>query len=364
MSETRAYVIGRPDVPRWVERILERGQVIAPKAAWGSDVIYDVVQSPAEVAWDYSTTFSPLKRFLFPQTDTLLQWERQGGSGLQVSPTYDETERVFLAVRPCDVSGVLYLDRALGGDRPDIYYLKRRARSTLVALACTEPGDHCFCVCAHSGPFLESGYDLQLTPLPGRYLAEVGTAKGAALVEAAAELFSPAPEQAVEARRDLAREAEARFGDERAYFAAALRKLTFDRVPDDLWDEMADRCLSCGGCTFVCPTCSCFSTADAEEQCSEASQTGSRASGCRQRIWDSCSFEAYSLEASGHNPRAARKHRLKARFFHKLSHQFVRRWETHGCVGCGRCVTVCMGGDDMPAVTAKIRRGKEQCSKL
>jgi ferredoxin len=242
---------------------------------------------------------------------------------------------------------VLFLDRVFSRDREDVYYLRRRERSALVALACTEPAENCFCVCGHTGPFLETGYDLQLTPLGEHYLVEVGTEKGAALVQAAAGLFTPAREGARQARRELAREAESKFAEAKAYFAAAVPRVTFDRVQEEVWEEMGERCLSCGGCAFVCPTCYCFTMA--------ASRQGGE--GSQQRLWDSCLYEAYTLEASGHNPRAERKHRLKARFFHKLSYQFVLKNGAHGCVGCGRCITACLGGNDMPAITAGIRRG-------
>jgi sulfhydrogenase subunit beta (sulfur reductase) len=345
MGESNAYVIFEPDLQAWVQGLLRRAEVIAPRAAYGSDVTYDVVTSPAEVAWDYSTSVTPLKRFLFPQHDSLFRWESNGGD-LTLAPTYDETERVFLAVRPCDVSGVRFLDRVFSRDREDVYYLARRQRSTLIALACTEPGPNCFCVCAHAGPFLEDGYDLQLTHLPPYYLAEVGSAKGARLVRDAG-LFSEAPAEVIRARQEEAEAVRERFGEDTAYFAAALRKVTFNRVPDELWEQLGARCLGCGGCAFVCPTCTCFTTADAN----------GGAGGERDRLWDSCLYEAYTLEASGHNPRGERKHRVKARFFHKLSYQFTLRAETHGCVGCGRCITACLGGNDMPTVTAGIRQG-------
>ena len=250
-------------------------------------------------------------------------------------------------MRPCDVSGVLFLDHVFSRDQEDIYYLRRRERSTLIALTCDDPSESCFCVCADAGPFLKQGYDLQLTRLSDDYLAEVGSEKGAALVEAASDLFAAAPDEMIHARRRMEEETESRFGDHKAYFAAALRTGTCDRVPDTVWDEMADRCLECGGCSFVCPTCMCFLTADLD--------LGDR--GSRDRVWDSCAYECYAREASGHNPRAERKHRLKARFFHKLSHQFAKEAGAHGCVGCGRCVTTCMGTNDMPGVTAKIRHG-------
>jgi sulfhydrogenase subunit beta (sulfur reductase) len=347
MSEAQAYVIGADAISTWVAALQKRAQVVAPRVLRGSDVAYDVIESADQVAWSYSTSISPLKRQLFPQTDPLFCWHRQAGDGLELRPLYDEAERVFLAVRPCDVSAVLFLDKVFSRDQPDNYYLARRERSALVALACTEPAEHCFCVCAHAGPFLEGGYDLQLTPLPGQYLVEIGSDKGRELVRLSERLFSRAPAKAMQARQELAQQAEQRFGDDKAYFAAALRKITFDRVPDELWEQMGDRCLSCGACAFVCPTCTCFTTADFDG-------TGD---GVRCRLWDSCLYQSYTLEASGHNPRAQCQHRLKARFFHKLSYQFVQKLGSHACVGCGRCITACLGRNDVTAVTARIRRG-------
>jgi ferredoxin len=348
MGEARAYVVGADALSDWVGTLLRRAQVIAPRVLQGSDTAYDVVESSAEVAWDYSTSVSPLKRQLLPQTEPLFCWHRRAGDGLQLQPLYDEAERIFLAIRPCDLSAVLFLDKVFGRDPADSYYLARRRRSALIALTCTHPGEHCFCVCAHAGPFLDNGYDIQLTRLGSEYLVEVGSDKGEELVRLAEGLFSPASPDAMEARRELAREAEQQFGEDRAYFAAALRKVTFDRVPDELWEQMGERCLSCGACAFVCPTCTCFTTADLH----------GADDGVRCRLWDSCLYESYALEASGHNPRAERKHRLKARFFHKLSYQFAQELGSHACVGCGRCVTACLGRNDMTKVTARIRAGE------
>jgi formate hydrogenlyase subunit 6/NADH:ubiquinone oxidoreductase subunit I len=305
------------------------------------------VSSPDDVRWDYQNSLTPLKRFLFPPSDPMLRWTQTNGRPSAVEPVYDDKERVFLAVRPCDVSAVLILDRSFGRDPEDVQYTRRRQRSALIALACTEPGPNCFCVCANAGPFLDQGYDVQLTRLAHGYLVEVGTEKGASLLSGCESLFDPAPAAALDARQRLAREAENQFGEDKAYFAAALRQVTFNRVSDDLWRGMGELCLGCGGCAFVCPTCHCFATAD----CTDSG------GGCRLRLWDSCLYEAYTLEASGHNPRAERGQRVKARFFHKLSYQFAQKLGAHGCVGCGRCVTACLGSNDMPAVTARIRRG-------
>jgi len=355
MGEHDAFVIANSDLPAWVRSLVSRAQVIAPRALAGSDVSYDIVEEPTDVRWDYQTSIGPLKRFLFPPSDPTLRWSRRNGGPLQLEPVYDETERVFLAVRPCDVAGALILDRAFSGAPADPYYQRRSEHRALVALACTQPGPNCFCVCADAGPFLEAGYDLQLTPLGNHYLIEVGSEKGASLLRGSEDLFRPAPEAALAERRRLARDTEDRFGEDKSYFAAALRKITFNRVPDDLWGAMGELCLGCGGCAFVCPTCHCFTTADSADPSGCAQ--GEQGEGCRLRLWDSCLYQSYALEASGHNPRAERGQRVKARFLHKLSYQFAQKLGAHGCVGCGRCVSACLGSDDMPAVTARIRRG-------
>jgi ferredoxin len=119
-------------------------------------------------------------------------------------------------------------------------------------------------------------------------------------------------------------------------------------VQDALWEKMSDSCLECGGCNMVCPTCYCFSVKD----------LGQDGSWIRCRMWDSCQYAAFTLEASGHNPRAHRKERMKRRFFHKVSAQYCQRDGTVGCVGCGRCIKVCLGATNMPAVVGAIRKGK------
>ena len=125
-----------------------------------------------------------------------------------------------------------------------------------------------------------------------------------------------------------------------------MRRISTRRVDDALWDEMSEWCLECGGCNFICPTCYCFSVRD----------RGGDGTWTRCRTWDSCQYAAFTLEASGHNPRAQHGERMKRRFFHKVSAQYYVRDGMAGCVGCGRCIKVCLGATDMPAVVAAIRK--------
>jgi ferredoxin len=340
-----ARLLPRDRIDEFVRRLLDRVEVIAPRRLEGGDVFYQTVNSPGEVAWDYSVAIEPLKRFLLPQRETVLKFRKE--NGIQVEAPYDERERVFLGVRNCDVTGVAVLDGMYASDPPDPYYVTRRERSTFITLACQDPAEQCFCVCGDAGPFLHTGYDQQWTELPDGMLVEVGSPRGEELATAVEDLLQPAEVEHVALRHRLAKEAEEKFGDYHSYIAGAMSKLTLNEVEPEVWEQAEDQCLECGSCTFLCPTCSCFTTTDRWEG----------AQGLRERHWDACLFSAYAREASGHNPRPRRADRLRNRFFHKVSHQWAERNGRHACVGCGRCVVGCMAWAHMPAATEGIRRG-------
>jgi len=328
-----------------VARLMESAEVIAPRYVDGGDTFYGPIDSASEVAWDYRTAVEPLKRFLLPQRETILRFSNEGK--VEVEPEYDERERIFLGVRCCDVAGVGVMDAMYGGEIPDPYYMNRRERATFIALTCQQPDAHCFCVCGDAGPFLDKGYDQQWTALEDGMLVEVGSERGEALAKAHEDLLESAEVEHIAARHRLAREAEEKFGDFHAYIAAAMRQLTMNEVAPEVWEQAADRCVECGGCTFLCPTCSCFTITDRWQD----------SHGVRERHWDACLYTCYAREASGHNPRPERGDRLRNRFFHKVSHQWAQRNGRHACVGCGRCVAGCMAWAHMPAGTEAIRRG-------
>lgn len=335
----------------WLAALQAQAEVIAPVRLHGDDVAFERIATPDEATLDYANTQDPPKRFLFPQVEPMLRYRRNGG--YEVAPLYDQEKRVLFGMRCCDVSAVRFLDLTLAAqDLPDTYYATRRANTALVALACHQPRGECFCVCSNTGPFLPAGggYDVQLTDLDDYYLAEVDTPRGEELVQAAAGLFAPASDDDLARRRYLEVEADKQFPSEpRLYFAASSRKVSLDSVDDELWRQMGEWCVSCGGCTHVCPTCYCFNVTDAQVN----------GDGVRSRRWDSCQYAGLTREASGHNPRPERLHRVKRRLFHKISYQYVARDGMQGCVGCGRCTRVCPGIRlGLPEIGEGIRRAQ------
>lgn len=341
------YAIEKPDIAKWLEKLLETAEVIAPVAGPCGDVGFSAVRSPPQVLWDFENPLHPPKQFVLPQTDPIVAIKRNGQHH-KVEPIYDDPHRILFNVRSCDVEGIAFLTRMQEMEPADASYLRRAKSLTVISLTCNIPCPLGFCVCTDSGPFLRGGYDIQLTDLGGKFLAEVGTEKGEAAVSPAATLFRKPTEVEVSQRKTLETAARNRFGSETCHFASAMRRISTGRVQEALWEKISDWCMECGGCSLICPTCYCFSVKDRARN----------GDWIRCRIWDSCQYTAFTLEASGHNPHEQRKDRIKRRFFHKVSAQYYLRDGRVGCVGCGRCIKVCLGTANMPAVVTAIRKGK------
>ncbi len=344
--QPHALSIRKSDVAHWLAALLESREVVAPTPGPCGEVGYSRIESPEQVLWEFENSLPPLKQFVLPQTDPIVRIRRMDHR-TEVAPIYDDRQRVLFNVRPCDVKGIRFLTRVHEMEPPDASYLRRADNTTVISLACNTPCRAGFCVCSDSGPFSTAGHDVQLTDLGENYLAEVGTAKGENVVSAGAGLFQAASEEQTGLRKERETEAKRRFGEETCHFASAMRRISTRRVEDSFWERMSDWCLECGACSYICPTCYCFSVKDRR----------SDGEWIRYRMWDSCQYTAFTLEASGHNPRAQRGERMKRRFFHKVSAQYYVRDGMTGCVGCGRCIKVCLGGTDMPAVVAAIRKG-------
>ena len=345
MSE-EARAITKAGALEWLGRLMEQAEVIAPVAGFGGDTVFSALSSPQQIIWDFENPLHPPKQTVLPQTDPVVAIRREGDR-YEVQPIYDDSPRILFNIRSCDAKGIAFLERMHASDPPDASYLRRAERTATISLTCSSPCASCFCVCTDSGPFLRDDYDIQLTDLGEDLLVEVGSEKGEALVSGSLDLFRAATDPERARRRGLEESARRLFGDETCHFASAMRRISTGRVAETLWAKMSDWCLECGGCNLICPTCYCFSVKD----------RGSDGTLVRCRMWDSCQYPAFTLEASGHNPREQRKDRMKRRFFHKVSAQYYMRDGAIGCVGCGRCVKVCLGTTDMPAVVAAIRKG-------
>jgi sulfhydrogenase subunit beta (sulfur reductase) len=286
------------------------------------------------------------KKFLLPATQRLWSAERTE-HGVAIAPEPRPTERfAFIGVRACDLNAIAIQDRVLmGGARVDPRYQERRLGAFIVALNCGVAGGTCFCVSMHTGPKTTSGYDLALTELidehEHRFVVDVGSEEGSAVL---AELpHRSATTEELAAADTVVAHTSANMG--RMMHSDDVHELLLRNLNHPRWDEVATRCLTCGNCTLVCPTCFCTTVEES------SSLDGSRTS--RSQRWDSCFTMDFSYIHGG-SVRSTGRSRYRQWMTHKLA-TWWDQFGTTGCVGCGRCITWCPVGIDITEEVAAIR---------
>ena len=300
---------------------------------WGVDTgpgTYRVRPRTDRAAFGHSAGPGSWKQFLHPARQRV--WSSDGPAD-EPPPRY-----AFLGVRACDLAAIGVLDRVLvGGAHPDGAYAGRRDGVFIVAVNCTEPGGLCFCASMNTGPACRSGYDLALTELiDGQeisYLVETGTDEGAELLDAVPHR-SAEPAQVSNAADQITAAAGA-MG--RTMPERDLRQLLVDARDSPHWDDVASRCLTCGNCTMVCPTCFCTSTSEVTDL------TGQHAE--RWMEWASCFELDFTFVHEGPS-RPSGPSRYRHWLTHKLS-SWHDQFDSSGCVGCGRCIAWCPTGIDI-----------------
>jgi formate hydrogenlyase subunit 6/NADH:ubiquinone oxidoreductase subunit I len=286
------------------------------------------------------------KRFLHRPTERLWQARREGDGFAVIEEAAAAQPLAFIGVRACELRAIAIQDRVfLRGQYVDTPYKVRREQAFMVAVNCGQAGGTCFCISMDAGPKVETGFDLALTELvdSGRHLfvLEVGSAAGAVLVS---ELCAqPATEEQIAAAEQVPARTSGEMG--RNLDTDGLKELLQANPNHSRWDEVAERCLTCGNCTNVCPTCFCTTIEDTTDIAGATAQ--------RVRRWDSCFTLDFSYIHGG-SVRNSPRSRYRQWMTHKLAH-WIDQFGTSGCVGCGRCITWCPVGIDITEEAAAIR---------
>ncbi len=300
---------------------------------------YRLTQTGSGRLFDWAVGPQSVKAEVFPSRSII--W-RAKPPEYQVEEVDDVAPPVaVVGARPCDLAALEVLDRALdGAPVADPTYHKRRHEAFLVVVECTRPASTCFCVAMGTGPGATQGFDLALTELDGRYLARAASRRGRDVL--ADVPHRPASRADHAERVALLSRAASHMG--RSVDTSGLPQLLARNLSNPRWDEVAERCLACGNCTAVCPTCFCSNFEDTTDLSGTVQ---------RQRTWASCSDLAYSYVHGG-----PVRLSIKSRYRQWATHKFSWWWEqfgTSGCVGCGRCVTWCPAGIDVTEEIAAIR---------
>ncbi len=365
---TAPAILPAQDMGALVERLQARGYAVhAPVLRDGSLDIAEIasatdlprgvvdeqkpgshrLRSEGDLYFQYTVTAGGWKKLFMPPRLRLWTASAAGGGIDFKSDNPAGRPLALLGVRACDLAAIAIQDRVyLGGAHPDPEYRRRRAGALIVAVNCARSTETCFCVAMGSGPRARHGYDIALTELDQgghRFLVEAATPAGEALLDGLP--LSPAggpdltqAEQGVQAAAD----AQART------MPASIAETLRESLSSPRWQAIADRCLACGNCTMVCPTCFCTAVEDTTDLAGAAA---------RDRRWDSCFSGAHSYIHGG-SVRATTAARYRQWMTHKLS-TWHEQFGTDGCTGCGRCITWCPVAIDITEEARLFSAAKE-----
>ena len=337
-----AVILRKSDLPAWARRLLASYRVVAPVGEGEGPVRYQPLASEGAVVLDGLRPLRAPKEHFIPQVEPLLTFQGSGKAVTIEPMAAMESATVILGVRPCDARALTRLDDVfLGRKEVDSLYEARRKATLLVGLACATPSWGCFCTSVGGSPAGTEGLDLLLTDLGDRYHVAVLSGAGRELT--------------ADPVCGSATDADAAAAEERHAAAAARMPALFDAEAvagkveweAPVWMRHARRCLACGACSFLCPTCHCFDIQD------EVTGEG----GVRFRCWDTCQFGEFTRMGAGHNPRPTQTERLRQRVSHKFKY-LVEEFGRMGCTGCGRCVEACPVNIDIRSVLREIEGGE------
>jgi sulfhydrogenase subunit beta (sulfur reductase) len=301
--------------------------VMCPTIKPQGDALFDTFDA-ATFTLDYGKPPNPPKSFFLPHSEVIFE---------VIDGRYEERTKVdktlLFGIRACDMTGLAQARSFMNRDKTDPYYQARLDATLTVVMACAGPQNAtCFCTTTRSGPCASGGFDLQFYDLGESFLVEIGSERGAEL--AAVPVF-------VEADEAQASGQVAEFWHKAVDAIPAvtdihdaIARLAEGADCSPVWERFGAKCIVCGGCAFVCPTCTCFNVYD---------QASDKDSGVRIKAWDACLYGGFTREASSHNPRPTQAARLQRRHEHKLLYYNATDIQAAlcGCVGCGRCSDYC-----------------------
>lgn len=335
-------IISRKDLAQWLDQIMSSFTVVAPTRQ-DDYTSFKVITSADQADFTAVNTRMSPKHIFFPKTERLFGFTTDCHQVALDAEPEQISPRVLFGTRPCDARAITMLDDVFDTDIfRDSRYVARRQATTIVSMACSQLAASCFCTRLGSNPADTAGSDVIIVELPDNRLAiQPLTTKGQDLLKTA-DLPAQATAQDIDTFGQTIQAAQNADSIKPIDHKQLAQKLTAI-YESDFWDRDHQRCLACGTCTYLCPTCHCFDISD------EAKDT----TGQRVRNWDSCMFSQFTLHASGHNPRPIQRHRLRQRIMHKFSYT-VDRYNRAFCVGCGRCVSRCPVNIDLREILDQL----------
>ena len=332
MKDLQYVVLRKEQFDGFISRLSKLQKVLAPVSRGYNNFSFEGVTSGVSVALKYIPTILPPKKFFMPQRETLLEFDIRKGLNAEAVVEYEKM--TIFGVHTCDLAGIQCLNMVFSEHLRDYNYLMHKRKINIIGLECNEYCDE-YASCALVNASMPSGgYDLFFTDLGDYFMVHINTQRGEEIVETA-QVFESADKSHMEELTELRKKKRGLFKNEVPVEPRYIPEL-FDRSYNNrVWDELDERCLACGNCTNVCPTCYCFDIRDEINLDLKA--------GRRYRVWDSCQLETFARIAGGENFRKKRSLRQKHRYYRKFRYP-VDRFSRFFCTGCGRCSRTCMAG--------------------
>jgi ferredoxin len=321
-------IMPRAVLSDWVARLNQQYRVVGPVEKHGQ-FVFDEIDSIDELRLEYPPTILPPKKYLVPPREVMLQY---GLDGSRIEANIASEPTVILGIHTCDLHAVKLLDHVFSQGYVDQHYEAHRSQTYLVGIECLRPcTEHSFCRDMGTAGSAD-GYDIHIIDLGDVYALNVSTRKGTKLLDGFHHAFDAMPSD-MERINQKYSEKWKQFPYRLDFDIVEMSDLLSNCYDSDLWDELGERCLACGMCTQVCPTCYCFDVTDEADLRLEKGQ--------RLRRWDSCQIHQFATVAGGHDFRARLSARQRHRFMRKGKYQ-LDGFGIVGCVGCGRCATACL----------------------
>ena len=310
--------IARTHLDQLVSQLLSENKSVVGLTKANSRYFYRKIHTPQEMLLDSALMPSnSVKEFVFPRSETICTYRHEGKQLHIIDAEPMIHEQIVFGVRPCDAASLPILDKVFAWDFQDRFYQQRREKTTIISLACKAADNDCFCTSVGLAPDTQAGADAMLVQLDmDSFEVRIFTEKGEALF------------------CGFTKESD-RIGN-----TAEPPKIKFDakrvehylraHFADPLFEEHTLRCVGCGVCTYICPTCHCFDIVD----------EGGENKGKRVKNWDACQFSMFTLHASGHNPRPEQSSRQRNRIHHKFN-IYPEKFGEILCTGCGNCTRIC-----------------------
>jgi formate hydrogenlyase subunit 6/NADH:ubiquinone oxidoreductase subunit I len=319
--ETTRKLIRKQSLEKLYTRLSENRKVYAPVSAPDKKTECKYNPEFSAVTFNHIRSALSVKNIVFPKVENLFYFTNGKSESTIADVDMNRFPEVVLwGAHPCDNAAFDTLRSIFCQDTSDEFFSRRLAGLTVIGLSCHSSDEYCFCTSVGLAPDSVKGSDILLSRLAGGdYYADILTDKGNEIVLSFPDLFEPA-------------------GKEKPVIAEVGKRFSHEMVTSKLsglfdhpfWVENSLRCIGCGACAYVCPTCACFDIQD---------ETKGK-NGRRYRSWDSCGFSLFTLHTSGHNPRNVQSQRWRQRIMHKFSYM-PERDGSPGCVGCGRCSSGC-----------------------